>query len=76
MANDVSAPGAGFEHETNQVVIIDASGMDHDVPLSDKRAIADAVWDAIVAWRASAGTRTTPNASGPHPGAGTQEENL
>ena len=76
VANDVSAPGAGFEHETNQVMIIDAAGMEHDVPLSDKRAVADAVWDAIVAWRASAGTRSTPNASGPQHGAGTPEENL
>ena len=51
VANDVSAPGAGFEHDTNQVVIIDAVGMEHDVALSDKRAVADAVLDAVVAWR-------------------------
>ena len=51
VANDVSAPGAGFEHDTNQVVIIDAAGIEHDVPLSDKRAVADAVLDAVVAWR-------------------------
>ncbi len=76
VANDVSAPGVGFEHETNQVMIIDAAGMDHDVPLSDKRAVADAVWDAILAWRASPGAPPIPNASGPHDGAGTQEENL
>ncbi|HEY5153619.1 MAG TPA: bifunctional phosphopantothenoylcysteine decarboxylase/phosphopantothenate--cysteine ligase CoaBC [Acidimicrobiales bacterium] len=76
VANDVSAPGAGFEHETNEVMIIDASGMGHDVPLGTKRAVADAVWDAIVALRASGGTRSTPNASGPESGAGTQEENL
>jgi len=60
VANDVSAPGAGFEGDTNQVVIIDADGMDHDVPLSDKRAVADAVLDAVVAWR---GRPTGPTSS-------------
>jgi len=53
VANDVSAPAAGFEHDTNAVVIIDASGMGHDVPLSDKRAIAGAVLDAVVRVRAT-----------------------
>jgi len=51
VANDVSAPGAGFEHDTNQVVIVNAAGFEHDVALSDKRSIADAVLDAVVAWR-------------------------
>ena len=46
VANDVSAPGAGFEHDTNAVVIIEASGSVHDVPLTHKRAIAGAVLDA------------------------------
>ena len=35
VANDVSAPGAGFEHDTNPVVIMNAAGFDHDVALSD-----------------------------------------
>ncbi len=51
VANDVSVPGAGFEHDTNQVVIMNAAGFDHDVALCDKRSIADAVLDAVVAWR-------------------------
>ena len=38
VANDVSAPGAGFEHDTNEVVILDADGTERDVPLADKRA--------------------------------------
>ena len=69
VANDVSAPGAGFEHDTNQVVIIDAAGMEHDVPLSDKRAVADAVLDAVMAWR------RRPSAHDPGHEARTQEEN-
>jgi len=52
VANDVSAPGAGFEHDTNQVAILSAAGIEHDVPLSDKRAVARAVLDAVVAARA------------------------
>jgi phosphopantothenoylcysteine decarboxylase/phosphopantothenate--cysteine ligase len=46
VANDVSKPGVGFEHETNEVVVLMADGTRHDVPLSDKRDIARAVLDA------------------------------
>jgi phosphopantothenoylcysteine decarboxylase/phosphopantothenate--cysteine ligase len=51
VANDVSAPGVGFEHDTNAVVIYTASGDRRPVPLSDKRAVARAVLDAVVAAR-------------------------
>ena len=47
VANDVSAPGVGFEHDTNAVVILDAAGGAHEVPLTDKRAIARAILDAV-----------------------------
>ncbi len=60
VANDVAAPGVGFEHDTNQVVIITASGVEHDVSLADKRSIADAVLDAVVAWRAGHPTPGLP----------------
>jgi phosphopantothenoylcysteine decarboxylase/phosphopantothenate--cysteine ligase len=45
VANDVSKPGVGFEHETNEVVVLMADGARHHVPLSDKRDIARAVLD-------------------------------
>jgi phosphopantothenoylcysteine decarboxylase/phosphopantothenate--cysteine ligase len=48
VANDVSAPGTGFGHETNAVVILTADGDSIDVPLSDKTAIATAVLDAVL----------------------------
>jgi phosphopantothenoylcysteine decarboxylase / phosphopantothenate---cysteine ligase len=48
VANDVLAPGAGFEHDTNQVVILDADGTEREVPLADKRAIARAVFTAVL----------------------------
>lgn len=60
VANDVSAPGAGFEHDTNAVVLLGADGLHQDVPLTDKRAVARAVLDAVVAVRArSASTSAT-----------------
>ena len=47
VANDVSKPGVGFEHDTNEVVVLDAHGTRHDVPLSTKREVASVVLDAI-----------------------------
>ena len=46
VANDVSKPGVGFEHETNEVIVLMADGARHHVPLSDKRDIARAILDA------------------------------
>ncbi|MEI6497785.1 MAG: phosphopantothenoylcysteine decarboxylase, partial [Actinomycetota bacterium] len=47
VANDVSAPGVGFQHETNAVTLLRADGTQTSVPLSDKRAIAAAVLDSV-----------------------------
>jgi phosphopantothenoylcysteine decarboxylase / phosphopantothenate---cysteine ligase len=51
VANDVGADGVGFSHETNAVSIISGiSGENRtDVPLTSKRAVADAVLDAALA---------------------------
>jgi phosphopantothenoylcysteine decarboxylase/phosphopantothenate--cysteine ligase len=51
VANDVAAPDVGFEHDTNAVVLVRADGVDQDVPLTDKRSVARAVLDAVVALR-------------------------
>jgi len=53
VANDVSAPGVGFEHDTNAVVILAADGWTHEVPLTDKRAIARAILDAVSTTRSN-----------------------
>ena len=50
VANDVSAPGVGFEHDTNAVTIITSTDVNR-VALSDKRAIARAVLDAVLEHR-------------------------
>ena len=46
VANDVSKPGVGFAHDTNEVIVLMADGTRHHVPLTDKRDIARAVLDA------------------------------
>ena len=48
VANDVAAPGVGFEHETNEVTILAADGTQRRVPMASKREIADAVLDEVV----------------------------
>ena len=53
VANDVGAPGEGFEHDTNRVVILGADGSEQDGPLTSKRAVAGMVLDAVVAHRRS-----------------------
>jgi phosphopantothenoylcysteine decarboxylase/phosphopantothenate--cysteine ligase len=49
VVNDVSAPGAGFDHDTNAVVIIEAGGMMTEIPLTSKDAVANAVLDRVIA---------------------------
>jgi phosphopantothenoylcysteine decarboxylase/phosphopantothenate--cysteine ligase len=55
VANDVSAPGVGFGHDTNAVVLLRPGQAPVTVALRDKRAIAAAVIDTVVAIRAAAG---------------------
>jgi phosphopantothenoylcysteine decarboxylase / phosphopantothenate---cysteine ligase len=47
VANDVSAPGVGFEHDTNAVTIHCADGTSTSVSLASKRVIAAAIVDQI-----------------------------
>ncbi len=49
VANDVSAPGAGFGHDTNEVVLVGSGGSEQTVILTDKREVAAHVLDAVVA---------------------------
>ena len=48
VVNDVSAPGAGFDHDTNVVTILTKNDTD-EVPLASKGVVADAVLDRVVA---------------------------
>ena len=47
VANDVTAPGAGFGHDTNQAGLLRAGGAWVDVPLVAKRRLASLVLDAV-----------------------------
>jgi len=51
VSNDVSAPGVGFGHDTNEVVIHLSTGACTRVPLSDKRRVAAHVLDSVVETR-------------------------
>ncbi|CAN5812942.1 bifunctional phosphopantothenoylcysteine decarboxylase/phosphopantothenate--cysteine ligase CoaBC [soil metagenome] len=51
VANDVSAPEVGFEHDTNAVTIYTADGASTEVALSTKDQVANSVFDAVLAHR-------------------------
>jgi phosphopantothenoylcysteine decarboxylase / phosphopantothenate---cysteine ligase len=56
VANDVSAPGVGFVHDTNAVTIIGPGGVLAEVPLADKHRIAAVVLDTVATVRATRST--------------------
>jgi phosphopantothenoylcysteine decarboxylase/phosphopantothenate--cysteine ligase len=45
--NDALEPGAGFEVATNRVTIVGKSGMPIELPLLDKRDVAERILDAV-----------------------------
>jgi phosphopantothenoylcysteine decarboxylase/phosphopantothenate--cysteine ligase len=47
VANDVSAPEVGFEHDTNAAVILVRDGREVEVPLAAKRQVAAAILDVV-----------------------------
>tara|TARA_B110000008_G_scaffold62953_1_gene62976 strand:- start:1934 stop:3118 length:1185 start_codon:yes stop_codon:yes gene_type:complete len=48
VANDVSAEGVGFTHETNAVTILTSDGQSRSVSLRSKREIAEEVLNTVV----------------------------
>lgn len=53
VANDVSAAGVGFSHDTNAVTILGLDGTCLEVALSSKHAVARAVLDSVVRVRST-----------------------
>ncbi|MEQ8719285.1 MAG: bifunctional phosphopantothenoylcysteine decarboxylase/phosphopantothenate--cysteine ligase CoaBC [Acidimicrobiales bacterium] len=47
VANDVGAPAVGFEHDTNEVVILGADGSATEIPLTTKGEVARAILDVV-----------------------------
>ena len=62
VANDVSAPGVGFGHDTNAVTLLRPDAEPVTVGLRDKRAIARAVLDVVVELRTAHPISTTHHA--------------
>lgn len=50
VANDVTAPGAGFGTDTNVVTFVTKEGTEA-LPLMQKSAVADAIWDRVLKLR-------------------------
>ena len=48
VANDVTKSGAGFEHDTNEVLVLTAAGGRRHVPLTTKREVAKIVLDTAL----------------------------
>jgi phosphopantothenoylcysteine decarboxylase / phosphopantothenate---cysteine ligase len=51
--NDVSRSDIGFDSDSNEIVIVDATG-EHPVPLASKQDVADAILDRVDALRSGA----------------------
>jgi phosphopantothenoylcysteine decarboxylase/phosphopantothenate--cysteine ligase len=49
VVNDALEPGAGFEHDTNRVALLDREGNVRILPLKSKREVAEAILDAVEA---------------------------
>jgi phosphopantothenoylcysteine decarboxylase/phosphopantothenate--cysteine ligase len=47
VANDVTAPGSGFEVDTNRAVLIAPDGTARELPQMPKIQLADAIWDRV-----------------------------
>jgi len=49
VANDVTAPGAGFGTDTNRVRLLDAYGLDEELPVLSKEDVAGRIVDWVAA---------------------------
>jgi phosphopantothenoylcysteine decarboxylase / phosphopantothenate---cysteine ligase len=49
VANDITAPASGFATDTNQVIMIDASGEITELPVMSKRQVAQIVMEKVSA---------------------------
>ena len=63
VANDVSAPDVGFQHDTNAVTLLRSDGVTTTVALTDKRSVARAILECVAELRSgvsrSDSSRTT-----------------
>jgi phosphopantothenoylcysteine decarboxylase/phosphopantothenate--cysteine ligase len=52
VVNDVGAPGVGFGHDTNEVLILSPGGERH-IPLAEKSSVAGEILDAVMQVRSA-----------------------
>jgi phosphopantothenoylcysteine decarboxylase/phosphopantothenate--cysteine ligase len=71
VANDVSAPEVGFQHDTNAVTLLLRDGTTTVVPLTDKRSVARAILQCVVQLRSGVSSTgpTRNSTSTPNSGA-------
>jgi len=60
VANDVTAPGSGFEVETNRAVLIAPDGTARQLPQMPKIELADAIWDTVAPQLRQRGQKEAP----------------
>jgi len=68
VANDVSAPHVGFQHDTNEVTLLRRGGAASTVALTDKRSVARAILECVVGLRSgvSSSDPNPPTTNDPH----------
>jgi phosphopantothenoylcysteine decarboxylase / phosphopantothenate---cysteine ligase len=64
VANDVTAPGAGFDHDTNIVTIFRSDGHEQSLPKLTKVQVAHRILDEILELRRVAGYRVESSREG------------
>jgi len=57
VANDVTAPGAGFEVDTNRAVLLDSAGQVDELALMTKDALAGVILDRVAITFSTSGTK-------------------
>jgi len=60
VANDVTAEGAGFDHDTNVVTIFTRDGRQTPLPRMGKREVADKVFDRVLELRGAHAVTAAP----------------
>ncbi len=48
VANDLTLPGVGFDHDTNQVTLLFPDGRSQQIPMEEKTKIADSILNEVV----------------------------
>jgi phosphopantothenoylcysteine decarboxylase/phosphopantothenate--cysteine ligase len=67
VANDVSVADVGFQHDTNEVMLLRAGGATTHVSLTDKRSVARAILECVAELRSGVSSSGPPTPSDPQP---------